>query len=237
MRDGQWLSTSLVLSAVTCMALAGLLVFGLIPATHHAEIANERRDVQVSAVRLSLGGAANEQREYFLAGDPAFLETFDEERRDAETSFRWLRTNAPSDVRATVAEAVVSYQTFLTTHTEAVRLFQSGDRVAGTALMLTQDLDSPTAVQAKLARAAEQLKVHDEAITDGQDDLSHLSVWCSSSLGLGLLATARSSSDASTRIGQTPTPSVPPWLSSGRKPESSVIRHCTMHSLDCRIGR
>src|SRR6202022_4463739 len=96
----------------------------------------------------------------------------------------------PALVRMAMADATVGYRSFLSSHSEAIALFQSGDRIAATTLALGPGRVCWGAAQAAFATAALNVVKESAAETAHDGALTDLASKALIALGLGLLIVA-----------------------------------------------
>jgi diguanylate cyclase (GGDEF)-like protein/PAS domain S-box-containing protein len=170
--------------------LSSSLVLGSIP--HARKDASDTRDLQaeLSKLQVLVSGEAIDERTYLLTGDVTVLTAFADKQREVESLLDQVSADDPPVVRTAMAEATVGYRSFLSSHAEVCRLFQSGDRIAATSLALGPGLRSLSAAQAAFATAAVNVVKESAAETAHDGALTDLASKALIALGLGLLVVA-----------------------------------------------
>ena len=144
---------SLVVLLVIAIAIAVALVVAL---GHNATLAERqgRFTASVNAAALWAKTLANDERGYFISGDPEFVLQMDGEIELARAAFAAAAEAASPEQRATLAEAREGFERWLEAVQAEIALYQSGDEEAAIASSLGPTRTMRHAYEGWLADAA-----------------------------------------------------------------------------------
>ena len=153
--NDQWLSLTLVGTALLCLGLSGSLVFFSIPEAKREAQVNRDLQAEMSQVQILVAGEANDERGYLLTGDVTFLAEFADKQRQVAAQLGSARAHASAEVINLLENGLSAYRSFLSSHVEVTASFQGGDRRQATALALGPARADRKASQAAFAAAVD----------------------------------------------------------------------------------